>query len=112
MLAIAEATLAAMTREHMLDRLRRFLIARSPDPGLQAMLASSSACRDLWCAWYDHFGPIDEHGLAVRLSYLLAAQVHRLDPNILQVAGGDAETTMKATLEERGILPFIAFDEG
>jgi len=112
MLNVSPGQLAALTREHMLDRMRRFLSSQSADPALLALLASPSWCRELWLAPYDRFAGMDEHGLAVRLSYLLAAQAHGFDASPAEVAGDDATLAMKVELEERGIVPFIAFDQG
>lgn len=112
MLTISEGQLAALTRETMLDRMCRFLTERSPDAGLQAVLRSPTECREFWLPWYEHFAGMDEHGLAVRLSYLLAARVHGFDVDLAQSADEDAELAMKCLLEDHGVLPFIAFDEG
>jgi len=112
MLTVSPGQFAALTREHMLDRLRRFLAEQSADPDLLALLAAPHLCRKLWLPWYDRFAGMDEHAVAVRLSYLLAAQAHGSDPALAEVAGDDATIAMKVDLEERGIVPFIAFDQG
>jgi len=112
MLTVSPGQLAALTRERMLDRMRRFLARQSADPALLALLASPGWCRELWLPWYDRFAGMDEHGLAVRLSYLLAAQAHGFDAAPAQLTGEDATVAMKVEQEERGIVPFIAFDQG
>lgn len=106
--------LAILTREHMIGKVHAFLVEHSPDPALRALLASPAACRDFWLPHYEAieraFGPIDEHALAVRLSYLLAARAHAMEPRLAYVAGEDGVIAMKARLEERGVLAFSAFD--
>jgi hypothetical protein len=117
MLTITETQLAGLTREHMLGRVRHLLLDRSADPAVLAMLSRSDAWRARWIAWYDRLHGLEEHGLnehglAVRLCYVLAADAHGLAPDLADVAGEQAEIAMKTWLEERGVLPPIAFDEG
>lgn len=112
MLTITEATLAALTRQHMFDRIRRFLGEQTSDPALLALLATPDVVHDLWLPWYDRFDGLSEHAIAVRLSYILAARARGFEPELASVAGEDADVEMKARLEALGILPFIAFDEG
>lgn len=99
----------------MLRQVHLFLQARSPDPAVQALLSSRASCRDFWLPHYaaiaDSLGQIDEHALAVRLSYLLAARAHAMEPQLAYVAGEDGVIEMKSRLEERAILPFGAFDD-
>jgi hypothetical protein len=110
MLTISESTFAAMTREHMLERVHRCLGEKTADPRMLGLLASPAACFDFWRPAYARFPNVTEHGIAVRLAYLLAAQAHGFEPRLADVAGADAETAMKARLEDAGILPFNAFD--
>jgi hypothetical protein len=112
MLTISKATFEAMTREHMLDRVHRFLKTRSPDPLMQNLLASPQKYRALWQPWYWRFDNLTEHAIAVRLSYVLAAQAHNLDLGLLEIEGEAAETEMKCRLESAFAIDFIAFDEG
>lgn len=112
MLTISETTFDVMTREHMLDRVHGLLKKRSPDPAVQDLLASPQKCRALWQTWYPRFATLTEHAIAVRLSYLLAAQVHDLDLRLLEIEAEDAETEMKSRLESAFVIDFIAFDEG
>jgi hypothetical protein len=107
MLAISEATVETMTREHMLERVYRCLGEKTADPRTLGLLASPAACFDFWRPAYARFPNVTEHGIAVRLAYLLA---HGFEPRLADVAGADAETAMKARLEDAGILPFNAFD--
>ena len=114
MLKITPEQLAILTREHMIGKVHAFLLEHSPDPALQALLASPVACRDFWLPHYDAIegalGQIDEHALAVRLSYLLAARAHAMEPRLAYVEGEQGIVAMKSRLEERGVLAWGAFD--
>jgi len=111
MLVVSEAQLAALTREHVLDRLHRCLSERSTDSALRTLLASPATCHEFWRPWYDRFSTLSEHAIAVRLAFILAAQAHGFDPQLVNADGEDAELAMKCRLEEAGILPFIAFEQ-
>lgn len=102
-----------MNREHMMDRLYAFLREHSPDPGMQTLLAAAADCRAFWITHYPAVtaGDRDEHGVAVRLSYLLAARAHGLEPHLALADHPDAEIAMKSRMEDRGVLAFSAFDD-
>lgn len=98
----------------MIGRLHAFLLEHSPDPALRALLASPAACRDFWLPHYDAvlgaLGLIDEHALAVRLGYLLAARAHGMEPRLAYLAGEEGTIAMKSRLEERGVMAWAAWD--
>lgn len=109
-LSIASETLDALARDYLMRRVHTMLVERSPDPSLRALLDSYAHCRDFWHPHYQAMAGMTEHGIAVRLAYLLAARVHRLNPALAEQRGDDADIAMKARLEEKGVLPFAAFD--
>lgn len=114
MLKITPEQLAILTREHMIGKVHAFLLEHSADPAVQALLASPIACRDFWLPHYDAIdgalGQIDEHALAVRLGYLLAARAHAMESRLAYVAGEEGIIAMKSRLEERGVVIWGAWD--
>lgn len=94
----------------MIGKVHAFLLERSTDPALRTLLASPVACREFWLPHYAALAQSDEHALAVRLSYLLAARAHGMEPRLAFVAGENGTLAMKSRLEEHGILAFAAFD--
>lgn len=94
----------------MIGKVHAFLVEHSTDPAMQALLSSPIACRDFWLPHYDAFGLIDEYALAVRLSYLLAARAHAMEPQLAYLAGDEGVSAMKSRLDERGVLAWGAWE--
>ena len=111
MLRLTEQQFQALAMMALLRQLRLFLIERSGDTAVQALLARAETCLEFWRPLYDQ--RCTDYDQALRLTVALVARSRGEESRAWLDdidAAPDPEDAAKLKLETAGVLRYSEFD--